>query len=364
MELLEGKVQPDIEKLIELIYRRGVPERVHNIELFLDDEIKDQVCARFDLAADADSAGPFAPLKRDIKLHAFLGYDAFRFGLRTSEIFPLPHLVTDDTTDAAEQSRGQREWSNEHTGPIQSWQDFEAYPWPRVADIDLADLEWLDKNLPENMGCYELTAHILEIVSWLFGYESLCYKLFDEPELVDAVCERTGRFYVDFTRTLCDFSCVRLIWGSDDMGFRTSTLVPPQFLREKILPWHKRCAGIAHEHNRPYLLHCCGNLEEIMDDLIDDVRIDAKHSFEDNIILVTEAKKRYGDRLTLLGGIDVDFLCRADETAIRNRVRETLTVCTPGGGYCLGTGNTVANYIPLDNYLIMLDEGRKFCLGG
>ena len=30
-----------------------------------------------------------------------------------------------------------------------------------------------------------------------------------------------------------------------------------------------------------------------------------------------------------------------------------------GGGYCLGTGNSVANYIPLANYLAMLDEGRK-----
>jgi uroporphyrinogen decarboxylase len=34
----------------------------------------------------------------------------------------------------------------------------------------------------------------------------------------------------------------------------------------------------------------------------------------------------------------------------------------PGGGYCLGTGNSVANYIPLDNYLAMLDEGRKFAV--
>ena len=30
-----------------------------------------------------------------------------------------------------------------------------------------------------------------------------------------------------------------------------------------------------------------------------------------------------------------------------------------GGG---GTGNSVANYIPLDNYLAMLDEGRKFTM--
>jgi hypothetical protein len=34
-----------------------------------------------------------------------------------------------------------------------------------------------------------------------------------------------------------------------------------------------------------------------------------------------------------------------------------------GKGYCLGTRNTVANYMPVDNYLAMLDEGRKYILG-
>jgi len=101
-----------------------------------------------------------------------------------------------------------------------------------------------------------------------------------------------------------------------------------------------------------------------MEDLIEEVGIDARHSFEDTIERVEEAKERYGDRIALLGGIDVDFLCRADEQQIRARVRHTLEVCNPGGGYCLGTGNSVANYIPLDNYLVMMDEGRRFTGGG
>jgi uroporphyrinogen decarboxylase len=74
---------------------------------------------------------------------------------------------------------------------------------------------------------------------------------------------------------------------------------------------------------------------------------------------VTQAKQKYGDRIALLGGIDVDFLCRADEKTIRKHARETLEICLVGGGYCLGTGNSVANYIPVENYLIMLDEGRR-----
>jgi uroporphyrinogen decarboxylase len=77
---------------------------------------------------------------------------------------------------------------------------------------------------------------------------------------------------------------------------------------------------------------------------------------------VVDAKRKYGDRIALLGGIDVDFLCRADEDAVRRRVQSTLEQCVVGSGYCLGTGNSVANYIPIENYLAMLDEGRKFTL--
>ena len=116
----------------------------------------------------------------------------------------------------------------------------------------------------------------------------------------------------------------------------------------------------SHRAGLPYLLHSCGKLNEIMDELIDDVRIDARHSFEDTIEDVRDAKRSHGSRLAMLGGIDLDFLCRSDEASIRRRVRDTLDVCQPGGGYCLGTGNSVANYVPLDNYLIMLDEGRRY----
>ena len=107
-------------------------------------------------------------------------------------------------------------------------------------------------------------------------------------------------------------------------------------------------------------MHSCGKLDLILPDLVDTVGIDGKHSYEDTIADVRELKAGLGQRVALLGGIDVDFLCRASEEQIRSRVRKVLRTCQPGGGYCLGTGNTVANYIPLESYLAMLDEGRKF----
>lgn len=359
MGLLETKIEPNVQELLAVIRRTAFPKRVHHIELFLDEEIKQQVCERFGL--EAGYGGAFSGLQREIKLHSFLGYDVFRVPLAVG-VFATWFLTAEDTTSIEGQKRPNRQWNDEHTGPIQSWEDFEKFQWPKVKDIDFGPLEWLSKNLPANMGCYDLTAHILEVATMLLGYEWLCLKLYDEPDLVDAVFEKVGRFYVEYTQALCDFPSVKLIWGSDDMGFRTSTLISAKLLRQKVLCWHKRCAQVSHEKGRTYLLHSCGQLEEIMDDLIDDVGIDGKHSYEDVILPVTEAKKKYGARTAILGGIDVDFLCRADEKTIRRRVRETLEICMADGGYCLGTGNTVANYVPLENYLVMLDEGRKFAL--
>ncbi|MCZ7546405.1 MAG: uroporphyrinogen decarboxylase family protein [Anaerolineae bacterium] len=117
---------------------------------------------------------------------------------------------------------------------------------------------------------------------------------------------------------------------------------------------------MAHARGKVYILHACGNLEAVMDDLIDDVGIDAKHSFEDAIMPVADFKAKYGDRIAVVGGIDIDFLCRATEDAVRARVRETLDACMPGGGYVLGSGNSVTNYIPVRNFVAMVDEGRRW----
>ena len=96
-----------------------------------------------------------------------------------------------------------------------------------------------------------------------------------------------------------------------------------------------------------------------MEDLIEDVGIDAFHSFQDVIIPVTEFKKRYGSRIATLGGVDMDKLSRLDEDNLRKYVRGILDECMPDR-YALGAGNSIANFVPVKNYLIMLEEGLKW----
>jgi len=274
--------------------------------------------------------------------------------------WPLKRIAAEDT--ASLQRRGGRSYVDEHAGPITTWEEFDAYPWPDPESASTRSLEWYSEHLPEGMcliggGGF---AHFAEHLTWLMGYETLCYALYDRRDLVAAIAARLFGIYEVVLRRILQFERVKVVWGSDDMGFRSGTLIGPDDLREFVLPGHRRMAQLSHEAGRPYILHSCGNLEAILPDLLDDVRIDGKHSFEDTIESVVDAKERYGGRIALLGGIDVDFLCRADEAQIRRRVRETLAVCQPGGGYALGSGNTVANYVPLDHYLAMLDEGRRF----
>jgi len=148
------------------------------------------------------------------------------------------------------------------------------------------------------------------------------------------------------------------VYLADDLGYKTALMLPPDVVVDLILPWHEQVARVAHEHGKLLFFHCCGNMYELMDEYIDRIRIDAKHSFEENIMPVTEVKQQWGGRLTLLGGMDVDFLARADEERIRARTRQCIALCTPGGGYFLGSGNWVSEYIPAGNYLAMLDEAR------
>lgn len=357
--LLDIPVQPDYEALLANLRKQDTPKRVHYLELFLDGEIKRKIISRYNIGKDLPEDDPYRNWKLEIELQRFLGYDYVSCGIE-GLAFPRETLHTDDTTDVEGQRRNQRNWTDEHSGPINSWEDFENYPWPNPANFTTHNLEWLSTNLPDDMcilsGCHS----IFEQVTWLMSYEYLCYAIYDMPDLVDAMFNKIGSIFHEAAKLIVQFDRVAGLFGGDDMGFKTAPMVAPEVLINGSLPWHRKNAQVAHEAGKLYMLHSCGNLSLLMDSLINYVNIDARHSFEDAIEPVTEAKKKYGAQIALLGGIDVHFLCVANEEQIRKRVRETLDVCLAGGGYCLGSGNSVANYIPVDNYLVMMDEGRRY----
>jgi len=310
--------------------------------------------------------------KQFINFYYRMGYDYFpdtRPGLRyiPSMIMPKVRLAKDTAVlprkggyyDTAKKE-GFREWVEEGIGVISSWQDFERFPWNRIKlDVD-NHYDFLSKNLPDGMKVMVISSLYEQVLERLLGYEGLFYLLYDDPQLVKEVSNRWGEVIYHFYQDVIEREVVGGIFHADDLGYKTGTMIDPDILREIFFPWFKKYALLAHEHSKMFWFHSCGNVLEIMEDLIEDIGINAFHSFQDVIIPVTEFKKRYQDRIATLGGVDMDKLARLDERNLRKYIREILDECMPGGRYALGSGNSIANYIPVKNYLIMLEEGLNF----
>ncbi len=369
MKVPLNKPEPNIENFKEVILKKSSPRRVPFIELHIDTEIIKHITERelnrkwIEPSSCTDRKAQEACLKNYIECYWRLGYDSLRlvsdFRFATGLCFSSRTRQGEDT---ATLPKDQRHWTEEGKGIISSWEDFEGYPWPSVEEIDLWPFEFLSNNLPKGMGFWaSFSPGVLEIaMNELLGLENLSYLLYDDVELVKAVFDKAGELIYESYKKVIGLEKLAGFFQGDDMGFKTSTLISSDVLRKYILPWHKKFTQLAHEHDLLYLFHSCGNLEPIMEDLIEDVKIDGKHSFEDEIMPVGEFKRKYGNRIAVLGGVDVDKLCRLEEKELRRYVRDILDECMPGGGYALGSGNSVANYVPVDNFLIMLDEGLRW----
>ncbi len=350
------KPEPSVERFRRVLQREPC-DRVPLVELAIAEE-----------TLTALHGAPLIPLARQNGLPQFrdairqrvqlwhaLGYDYYR--ARAEIPFQMETLAARNTAAAA---TGDRQWVNEHEGLIKSSSDFESYPWPAPATVDFAAAEAAAAALPEGMGLIGFSGGVLEWSSNLLGLEGMMLLLYDDPELVRAVVDRVGQIIYDAFRVFCEMESVFAIWLGDDMGFKTATLLQPRHLRRYILPWHKRYVELAHQTGRLFLLHSCGHVEAVMPDLIEDVRIDAKHSFEDVIVPVEEFKQWWGTRVAVLGGVDVDLLSRGTQDDVRRRTSQILTACAPGGGYACGSGNSITNYMPTENYVAMIETIHRF----
>lgn len=339
------KRDPDFNQLKMVLTRSGEPQRVPFFELFADGEIMAHILGK-----------PVRNMNDLLEYHLKIGYDYFP-GIPSNIDMPMKGCMSyKDSSDDPSKKRTYRTASMQ---TIKSWEDFEAYPWPETSAIDYSQIEKAEKIIPGGMKLIVPGGHILEDPIGLLGYEGLSFLSVDNPELVQAVFKRVGQLYEGVYRDCVQMDSVGAILISDDLGFKTGTMISPQSLRDLVFPWYRRYAEISHQYNKPVILHSCGNLEEVMEDIFIYCKIDAKHSFEDQVLSVIEAKRRYGNDISLLGGVDIDFLCRATPKEVKKYTEKVLEECMPGGGYALGTGNSVANYIPVENFLAMLEVGNE-----
>jgi len=354
---------PDFDTLVRVLGGEEKARKVHQVELVIDAEIlqaiQEKYLGRKWIPCTGETEEEY--IKQRIDIHRLLGYDFVLEGAWRTVWQNHPPLKSPSTTDTAgELARDRREWANEGLGIITSWETFENFPWDDIG-IDYSPYEIMARNLPDGMKIAVSSCVFEHVLENLLGYEGLFYLIHDEPELVAEVFSRWGQKVYDYYKTVVEMDAVGAIFHADDLGFKTSIMLQPDYLRQHVFPWFKKFAELAHDHGKPYWYHCCGNLYDggVIEDIIKDVGIHGLHSFEKTIIAPADFKSRYGTHVGMMGGVDMDNLCRMNEKDLRSYIRDLLETCMPDR-FALGSGNTVANYVPVDNYIAMLDEGRKF----
>ena len=130
----------------------------------------------------------------------------------------------------------------------------------------------------------------------------------------------------------------------DDLGHRTSTMLEPTTIINHILPQTKRIIDLVHHAEKKFLLHSCGNIFEIMPDII---------TFDEWI-------KRYNGQIGLFGGFDVNLLSLGTYQSVYDEVlrkgTEYRRICK---GYGLGSGNSIASYVSVDGFRGMIDAVKQ-----
>ena len=323
--------KPDMNQLYKVL-RREKPDRPVLFELFMNEPLHEHLTGE-----KWPKEGGAASTRYLAKAFAAAGYD---YATVHGSGFHFP----------TKPRHSQQTVSLNDSAMITDRASFDAYEWPDAADYDYGKLDVAD-DLPEGMKLMLMgPGGVLENVIALMGYDNLCLAMYDDPQLVHDVFENVGKRMMAYYEKGLEYKAVGVLMSNDDWGFNTQTMLPPSALREFVFPWHKKMVDLAHAKGLPAILHSCGFFGEVMDDVIA-MGFDGKHSYEDNILCVEDSYRKWHDRIAILGGIDLDFVVTKTPEEVYARSKAMLALGETG--YALGTGNSVPEYVPFENYFAM-----------
>lgn len=334
--------QPDFSQMLRVLNKQA-PVRTTLVEFFMSQNVMER------LAGDSPwrRGDQFDAARAHIYGRMNAGYDYVQLGVNAFRFKSVP--------------RAREKTSSLNDGcVITDRRSYDAYVWDSPESCGDEYITFFERELPDGMKWIPSgPGGVLENVITLVGYDNLCVLLYDDPDLVRQIVDHVGETLLAYYKMCVGSPAVGALLSNDDWGFKTQTMLAPQDMRKYIMPWHKKYVDLAHAHGKPAILHSCGFFEEVAEDVIGFVGFDGKHSFEDAILPIEQSYERYKGRLALLGGIDVDFICRSTPQQVAARCRAMVERAGRDGGWALGTGNSIPDYIPFENYKAMIDVAQE-----
>lgn len=335
--------QPDFTRFEAAITRQRLPDRVPLGELEVDFPVMEAFLGR-----------PIADLQTYCAFWEQAGYDYVILQVRgqwLSDSFQIK--ISQGVLD----HDGPASASTFETAGVCDRESFETYPWIGAEGVYYRDVDLIEKVLPHGMKVIVNVGPLFSGVWRCMGLEAFSLACVEQPALVEAVVQKMGGLLVAIVRNVVQRDIVGGIWLGDDIAYTQSLMASPAFLRSHIFPYYEKVGALCRQYGKLCGYHSDGLLTEVFDDLLD-CGIQAVHPNEPTSVDIVELKRRWGQRVSFVGNIDVDLLTRGTPDDVARAAGDLIENAAPGGGFALGSGNSVTKNVPLANYRAMLDTVR------
>ena len=188
----------------------------------------------------------------------------------------------------------------------------------------------------------------------LRGFEQLLVDMLEAPafvhELLDCITE--------FNLAQIDLALAYDIDGmrfGDDWGSQAGLIMGPALWREFIKPRINRMYEHVHQQHRLVMIHCCGDVKEILPDLVE-VGVNIFNPFQPEVMDIFQTKQRYHNQLSFFGGISVQrLLPLGTPEEVRRETRRLLSTLGKGGGYIASPSHDIPVDVPPENMAAMIE---------
>jgi len=188
----------------------------------------------------------------------------------------------------------------------------------------------------------------------LAGMENLLMNFLLEPDFCKELLEKILEYNLKIIETVCEYDIDGVYLG-DDYGQQTGLIMSPQTWREFIKPGLATMFDTAKKRGKIVALHSCGDISNILSDLID-IGLDVYQTVQPEVYDLKKLKAEYGADLAFWGCISTQrLLPYATPAELKNVVNETIAIMSEGGGFIAAPTHQVPADVPAENILALVE---------
>jgi uroporphyrinogen decarboxylase len=184
-------------------------------------------------------------------------------------------------------------------------------------------------------------------------------RMADEPDKIKAEAEAQVNDALDFAMKLQAPGGLDGFGMCADYCLNSGPFMSPSQFGEFVTPFLAKIIQGYRDMGYYSIKHTDGNIMPIIDQLVQ-TKPDALHSLDPQAgVDIAEVKKRYGDKVCLIGNVNCSLLDTGTEAEVVESTRYALKHGMPGGGYIFSTSNCIYTGMRLSRYELMLEVWRK-----